>query len=254
MNTKLKGKVAAITGGNSGIGLAAAKEYALQGAKVAIFARSQEKADQAITAIDNGAIGFVGDVTDLPSIEAFYKGVGEKFGKIDIVFANAGIADRGIIEEVDEAVFDKMINVNFKGVFFTIKYVLPHLRKNASVVLVGSCVDEMGMEGLSVYSATKAAVRSLARSFTPELKKLGARINVLSPGPVITDIEKKAGFSIEEVESHRKMIENKLPVGRMGQPEEMAKVALFLASDDSSFMYGSEVQVDGGMNQTRWQG
>lgn len=252
MSKKLEGKVAAITGGNSGIGLASAMEFAAQGAKVAILARNQEKIVEATAAIGNGTIGFVGDVTDLPSIEAFYKGVQSEFGKIDIVFANAGIADRGMLEEVDEIAFDRMIDVNFKGAFFTIKYALPHLNEGSSLIITSSCLDEMGMAGLSAYSASKAAVRSLARSFTPELKKYGARINVLSPGPVATDIERKTGYSDEDVEAMHVFVGGKLPAGRMGQVEEMAAVALFLASDDSSFMYGSEIQADGGMNQTRW--
>lgn len=252
MTKTLGGKVAAITGGNSGIGLASVKEFAAQGAKVAVLARSQEKIDKAVAEIGNGAIGFIGDVADLPSIEAFYKGVEENFGKIDIVFANAGIADRGVIEEVDEAAFDRVVNINFKGVFFTVKYALPHLNEGASLILTSSCLDEMGMAGLSAYSATKAAIRSLARSLTPELKKYGARINVLSPGPVATDIERKVGYTDDDVEAYHEFVGGKLPAGRMGQTEEMAAVALFLASNDSSFMYGSEIQADGGMNQTRW--
>ena len=253
MGTKLEGKVAVVTGGTSGIGLTSAKEFARQGAKVAILARDKEKADNAITNIGKGTIAFIGDVSDLPSIKAFYKDVSEKFGKIDIVFANAGISTPAPIEEVEEEAFDREVNINFKGVFFTVKYVLPHLNKGASVVLTSSCLDEMGMANLSVYSATKAAVRSLARSLTPELKKYDARINVLSPGPVITDIEKKAGASEEQVKIHRDMFAERLAAGRMGKVEEMAAVAVFLASDDSSFMYGAEIQADGGMNQTRWK-
>lgn len=252
MNGRLSGKVAAITGGNAGIGLATAKEFVKQGAKVAILARNQEKIDQAVAEIGNGAIGFVGDVTDLPSLKDFYAEVAKEFGKVDIVFANAGIADRGFLEEEDEASFDRMVNVNFKGVYFTVQYALPYLNEGASVVLTSSCLDEMGMAGLSVYSATKAAVRSLARSLTPELKKYGARINVLSPGPVTTEIERKAGVPDEEVDAYQGSIGGMLAAGRMGKVEEMAPVALFLASDDSSFMYGAEVQADGGMNQTRW--
>jgi NAD(P)-dependent dehydrogenase (short-subunit alcohol dehydrogenase family) len=252
MKERLKYKVVAVTGGNSGIGLASAKEFAAQGAKVAILARTQEKIDKAVAEIGNGAVGFVGDVANLPSIGAFYEGVKEKLGKIDVVFANAGIANRGFIEEVDEAAFDLMVNVNFKGVFFTVKYVLPHLNEGASIILTSSCLDEMGMAGLSAYSATKAAIRSLGRSLTPELKKYGARINVLSPGPVATDIERKVGYSDDDVEAYHEFVGGKLPAGRMGKSEEMASVALFLASEDSSFMYGAEIQADGGMNQTRW--
>jgi NAD(P)-dependent dehydrogenase (short-subunit alcohol dehydrogenase family) len=252
MKGRLEGKIVAITGGNSGIGLASAQLFARQGAKVALLARSQEKIDKAVAEIGHGAIGFVGDVFSLPSIEAFYQGVAEKWGKIDVVFANAGIADRTVFEEVDEAAFDKIVSVNLKGAYFSVKYAAPHLNEGSSVILTSSCLDEMGMGGLSVYAATKAAVRSLARSFTPDLKKYGARINVLSPGPVATDIEKKAGFSAEDYDAYSGSIGGMLAAGRMGHVDEMATVALFLASDDSSFMYGAEIQADGGMNQTRW--
>lgn len=254
MTNKLEGKVAAITGGNTGIGLETAKLFAAQGAKVAILARSQQKLDDALAEIGFGAIGFVGDVRDVSSLEAFFGNVDKNLGKVDVLFANAGLSNPAPLEETDEALFDLHSDVNFKGAFFTVKSVLPHLNEGASVVLTSSCLDEMGIAGLSVYSATKAAVRSLARSFTPELKKYGARINVLSPGPIITDIEKKAGASDQEIEGFRSMFADKLAAGRMGNVAEMASVALFLASDDSSFMYGAEIQADGGMNQTRWAG
>ncbi len=252
MRGRLEGKMAAITGGTSGIGVASAKAFVEEGARVALLARSQEKLDQAIAEIGNNAIGFIGDVADLASVERFFDSVAKRFGKIDVVFANAGIADRPPIEEVDEAMFDNITNVNFKGVFFSIKYALPHLNQGSSLILTSSCLDEMGVATLSVYSATKAAVRSLARSLTPELKKYGARINVLSPGPVATDIEKKTGVSDEEYDSYTSWMSSKLAAGHMGRVEEMAPVAVFLASDESSFMYGSEIQADGGMNQTRW--
>jgi len=250
---KLEGKVAAITGGTSGIGLESAKLFAEQGAKVALLARSQEKLDAAISEVGHGAIGFIGDVIDLPSLKDFFKGVESELGKIDVLFANAGVTGFKMMEDVDEENFDHTVNVNFKGAYFTVKYSSPHLNEGSSIVLTASCLDEMGAAGLSVYSATKAAVRSLARTFTHELKKYGARINVLSPGPVATDIERKAGFSDEDVKNQHEYVSKALPVGRMGEVKEMASVALFLASDDSSFMYGSEIQADGGMNQTRWQ-
>lgn len=252
MGERLKDRVTVVTGGTSGIGLASAKEFVRQGAKVAILARSQEKADKVVAEIGEGAIAFVGDVSDLPSLEAFYCNVAEKLGKIDVVFANAGVADRTVFEDVDEAAFDKVVSVNFKGAYFSVKYAAPYLNEGSSVILTSSCLDEMGMAGLSVYAATKAAVRSLARSFTPDLKKYGARINVLSPGPVATDIEKKAGFSKQDYDTYSGSVGGMLAAGRMGHVDEMATVALFLASDDSSFMYGAEVQADGGMNQTRW--
>jgi len=252
MTKKLEGKVAAITGGNTGICLETAKLFAAQGAKVAILARSQTKLDAALAEIGTDAIGFIGDVRDLPSLEAFFASVDKSLGKVDVLFAKAGVSIPAPLEEADEAFFDLVSDVNFKGAFFTVKSALGHLNEGASVILTSSCQDEMGMAGLSVYSATKAAVRYLARSFTHELKQYGARINVLSPGPVITDIKKKAGASNEEVNAYRSMFADKLAAGRMGRVEEMASVALFLASEDSSFMYGDEIQADGGMNQTRW--
>jgi NAD(P)-dependent dehydrogenase (short-subunit alcohol dehydrogenase family) len=252
MKRRLEGKVAVITGGNAGIGLASAKEFVNQGAKVAILARSQDKLDKALADIGKDAVGFLGDVADLASLKAFYEEVAGHFGKIDIVFANAGIADRGFLEEVDEEHFDRMVDVNFKGAFFTVQYALPYLREGASIVLTSSCLDEMGMASVPIYSATKAAVRSLARSLTPSLNKLGVRINVLSPGPVTTEIEKKSGVPVEEVEAYQNSIGSMLAAGRMGHVDEMAAVAVFMASDESSFMYGSEIQADGGMNQTRW--
>ena len=252
MTKRLEGKNVAITGGTSGIGLASAKAFVAEGAMVSLLARSQTKLDEAIAEIGTNAIGFIGDVTDLPSVEAFYKNTADQLGKIDVVFANAGVADRPPIEEVDEAIFDKITDINFKGAFFSIKYALPHLNQGASMILTSSCLNEMGVATLSVYSATKAAVRSLARSLTPELNKYGARINVLTPGPVATDIEKKLGLSDDEYDDYAKWMSEKLIPGRLGRVEEMASVAVFLASDESSFMYGAEIQADGGMNQTRW--
>lgn len=253
MNDRLKGKTAVITGGNSGIGLATAKEFALQGAQIVLLARSQEKLDQAISQIGHGAMGYIGDVNDLVSIKSLYDNAAQKFGKIDIVFASAGMVAPTMLDDTDDEMFSKISDVNFKGAFFSVKYALPYLSKGASVVLVSSCLDEMGMEGISVYNATKAAVRSLARSFTPELIKVGARVNVLSPGPIETPIHVNRGLSEEEAAEVWQMFAGKLPAGRVGRSEEMAKVALFLASDDSSFMFGSEIQADGGMNQVRWE-
>ncbi len=249
---KLKNKVAVITGGNSGIGLATAKEFAEQGAKVVILVRSQQKLDAALAHIGHNAQGYIGDVTDLPSLESMFKGVAKQHGKIDVVMASAGIFQGTLLENTDDNLFSQVSDINFKGTFFTVKYAQPYLNDGASVILVASCLNEMGMEGASVYNATKAAVRSLARSFTPELKKINARINVLSPGPVETPIQENSGLSADESDQVWKMFAEKLPAGRVGQPKEMATTALFLASSDSSFMYGSEIQADGGMNQVRW--
>ncbi len=253
MSNRLKNKVAVITGGNSGIGLATAKEFASQGARVVLLARSQEKLDKAVKEIGQNATGYIGDVADLNSLESFYNNVAKDIGKIDIIFASAGVVGPTLLEDTDNETFSQISDVNFKGTFFTVKYAVPHLNEGASVVLVSSCLDEMGMEGVSVYNATKAAVRSLARSFTPELKKVGARVNVLSPGPIETPIHTNRGLSEEEAAEVWDMFASKIPAGRVGTSKEMAKTALFLASDDSSFMFGSEIQADGGMNQVRWE-
>lgn len=252
MSKRLENKVAVITGGNSGIGLATAKEFTSQGAQVVLLARSQEKLDKAIEEIGANATGYIGDVTDLNSLKNLFKNVAEDFGKVDIVFASAGVFAATMLDGTDEAQFMQLADINFKGVFFTVKYALPHLNKGASIILVSSCLNEMGMEGASVYNATKAAVRSLARSFTPELVKVGARVNVLSPGPIETPIQTNSGLSEAEASEVWKMFADKLPAGRVGNPTEMAKTALFLASDDSSYLFGSEIQADGGMNQVRW--
>jgi len=252
MNNKLRNKVAVITGGTSGIGLSTAKEFASQGAQVVLLARSQGKLDKAIIDIGYNATGYIGDIGDLNSLASFYSNIATEIGKIDIVFASAGVVAPTMLEDTDEELFSQISDVNFKGTFFTVKYAAPHLKEGASVVIVSSCLGEMGMEGTSVYNATKAAVRSLARSFTPELIKIGARINVLSPGPIETPIHINRGLSEEEADDVWNMFASKLPAGRVGTSKEMAKTALFLASDDSSFMMGSEIQADGGMNQVRW--
>ncbi|QDU32494.1 Glucose 1-dehydrogenase 1 [Poriferisphaera corsica] len=251
MPKRLDGKIAFLTGGNSGIGLATAKEFAKQGATVVILARSQEKADRALAEIGGESEAVIGDVTDLGSLEIAYSMIREKYGRLDIVFANAGIVPTTPLGEVSVSDFDQMSDVNFKGTFFTVQYAFPLLTNNASVILVSSCLDEMGAENYSLYNATKAAIRSLARSLTPDLARKGARINVLSPGPIDTPVLENSGMSDEQIHTHKQAFANVLAAGRVGEPEEMAKTALFMASDDSSFMFGSEIQADGGMNQMR---
>ncbi|QQE10492.1 SDR family oxidoreductase [Planctomycetota bacterium] len=250
-NKRLDGKIAFLTGGNSGIGLATAKEFAEQGATVVILARSQEKANKALSEIGGDSEAVIGDVTDLGSLEEAYSMIRDKYGKLDVVFANAGIVPATPLGEVSVSDFDRMSDVNFKGTFFTVQYAFPLLTKGASVILVSSCLDEMGTESYSLYNATKAAIRSLARSLTPDLARKGARINVLSPGPIDTPVLENSGMSGEQIEKHNQAFADILAAGRVGRPEEMAKTALFLASDDSTFMFGSEVQADGGMNQMR---
>lgn len=252
MTQRLADKIAFITGGNSGIGLASAKEFAVQGATVAILARTQEKADQALAEIGGNAAAFIGDVSDLASLQAAYGGIKDKYGRLDIVMASAGIAPPSPFANAGTDHFDTIFDVNVKGSFYTVQYAVPLLAKGSSVILVSSSLSEMGMAGFSVYNASKAAIRSFARSLSPELVHLGARINVLSPGPIKTNVLEKAGLTDEEIVAQHAVFDKVLAAGRAGEPEEMAKAALFLASDDSSYLYGADLQADGGMNQTRW--
>lgn len=252
MHQRLANKIVFITGGNSGIGLASAKEFAAHGATIAILARTQEKADQAIADIGDDTAAFIGDVADLASLKAAYNGIKEKYGRLDIVMASAGIAPPKPFADADVEHFDAIFDVNVKGSFYTVQYALPLLTKGSSVILVSSSLSEMGMAGFSVYNASKAAIRSFARSLSPELVQLGARINVLSPGPIKTSVLEKAGFTDEQITAQYTVFDKTLAAGRAGEPEEMAKAALFLASDDSSYFYGADLQADGGMNQTRW--
>ena len=252
MTQRLANKIAFITGGNSGIGLASAKEFAAQGASVIILARTQAKADKALAEIGENAAAFIGDVSDLESLKAAYRGIKEKYGRLDIVLANAGIAPPSSFADADVEHFDSIFDVNVKGSYYTVQYALPLLAKGSSVILVSSSLSEMGMAGFSVYNASKAAIRSFARSLSLELVHLGARINVLSPGPIRTDVLEKAGLTAEQITAQHGVFEKVLVAGRAGEPEEMAKAALFLASDDSSYLYGADLQADGGMNQTRW--
>ena len=249
MTQKLTNKVAFITGGNSGIGLASAQEFAAQGATVIILARSQEKADKALTEIEGNASAVMGDVSDLSSLQAAFATIQEKYGRLDILMTSAGIVPTSVLGETEESTFDQIFNVNVKGTFFAVQYALPLLSKGASVILVSSCLHEMGTQDHALYNATKASIRSLARSLTHDLAPKGARINVLSPGPIHTPVLENSGMTTEEIEERHALFGEMLAAGRVGQPEEMAKAALFLASDDSSFMYGADLQADGGMNQ-----
>ncbi len=242
---KLKGKVAVITGGNSGIGLATAQEFKAQGAEVVIFGRTQKTREDAVHTIGNGTLAVQGDVTQLADLDRLYQQTVERFGKVDILVVNAGIAKPTPIEQLDEAAFDQMSNTNFKGAFFTVQRALPHFNDGASIILVTGYNNQKGIPGYSVNSATKAALRSLARTFSAELLHRGIRVNALSPGAIETPIFGKLGLSKEILES----IPETIPIRRIGTAEEMAKAALFLASKDSSYVVGAELVADGGRSQ-----
>jgi NAD(P)-dependent dehydrogenase (short-subunit alcohol dehydrogenase family) len=247
---KLDGKVAVITGGSSGIGLATAQRFVDEGAHVFITGRRQKELDEAVKQIVRNATGVQGDVSNLNDVDQLYDKVKELKGRIDVLFANAGIMDLFTLETVSEAYFDKTFGVNVKGIFFTVQKSLPLFNEGGSIVLTGSVAGSMGAEGLSVYGATKAAVRSLARSFTVELKNRKIRVNVVSPGRIDTPAGSAAISGLQVGEDQVKVgAVDSIPLGRMGIPDEVAKAVLFLASDDSSFITGIELFVDGGRAQ-----
>ncbi len=248
---KLKDKVAVITGGNSGIGIATAREFAANGARLAIFGRNRETLERAQDGLGGDTLAVQGDVRNLRDLDALFAAVAGRFGKIDVLVANAGIAKFAPVEALSETLFDEVCGVNFKGLFFTVQKALPQLRDGASVILVGAAdADKQGRVGTSVYTATKAAVRALARSFSVELLQRRIRVNVLSPGmtdtPIITREGGMPGASPEEIAA---LITRLIPLKRRGTPEEMAKAMLFLASSDSAYFVGTELAPDGGLTQ-----
>lgn len=247
---RLEGKVAVITGGSSGIGLATAQKFVEEGAYVFVTGRRQSELNKAVKQIGKNVTGVQGDVSNLADLDRLYDTVKEQKGRIDILFANAGIMDLLPLETVSETYFDKTFSVNVKGVFFTVQKSLPLVNNGGSIVLTGSVAGSKGMSGLSVYGATKAAVRSLARSFTAELKNRKIRVNVISPGRIDTPAASAAISGLQASEEQAKIgVLDSIPLGRMGSPDEVANAVLFLASDDTSFITGIELFVDGGRAQ-----
>jgi NAD(P)-dependent dehydrogenase (short-subunit alcohol dehydrogenase family) len=246
---RLDGKTAVITGGNSGIGLAAAKRFVAEGADVFITGRRQEELDKAVQAIGAGVTAVQGDVANLDDLDRLFATVRAKKGRIDILFANAGLGAMAPIGAITEASFDLVFDVNVKGTLFTVQKALPLMQAGGSIILTGSTTGSMGSPAFSVYSATKAAIRNFARCWTVDLKTTGIRVNVLSPGPTATPGLLNGLARSGHQDALIAGLIAQTPLGRMGKAEETAAVALFLASDDSSFMTGSEVFVDGGMAQ-----
>ncbi|WP_288875795.1 SDR family oxidoreductase [uncultured Kosakonia sp.] len=247
--SRLTGKTALITGGSTGIGLASAIRFAAEGARVYIAGRRQAEIDKAIAKIGHGATGIRCDVSSLADLDHLYAQIKSEAGQLDILFANAGLGTFAPLGEISEADFDHMFGVNVKGTLFTVQKALPLMRAGGSIILTGSTTGSMGTPAFSIYSATKAAIRNFARSWALDLKGTGIRINVLSPGgtetPGLLDLFGASGQS----EALLAGLAAQTPLGRIGRPEETAAMALFLASDESSFMTGSEVFVDGGMAQ-----
>jgi len=246
---KLKEKVAVITGGSSGIGLATAKEFIANGAKVVIFGRSRQALDEATKELGVMSYGIQGDVNKLSDLERLYTETKSKFGGIDIVFVNVGQGKLAPIADTAETFFDEMISVNFKGAYFSLQKAIAHLNPKASVIITTSWLHEIGFSGSSLLSASKAALRSVVRVASAELSAKGIRVNAVSPGPIGTPFWGKIGLPDDILKGAAEVITNQVALKRFGQPEEVAKAVLFLASDDASYITGHEIAVDGGINQ-----
>ncbi|MBN8230901.1 SDR family oxidoreductase [Corallococcus macrosporus] len=246
---RLDGKVAVITGGTTGIGFASAKRFAQEGAKVFLTGRRQAEVDRAVKEIGHGAVGVRGDVSVMADLDGLYARVKAEAGHIDVVFANAGGGEFAALGSITEAHFDQTFNVNVKGMLFTVQKALPLLKDGGSVILTGSTAGSDGSAAFSVYAATKAAVRSFARTWATDLKGRRIRVNTLSPGPIDTPGLNGLVADAAGAKQIKDYLTSLIPLGRMGQPDEVAKAALFLASDDSSFVNGAELFVDGGAGQ-----
>jgi NAD(P)-dependent dehydrogenase (short-subunit alcohol dehydrogenase family) len=249
MSNTFAKKVAVVTGGNSGIGLATAHRFAEEGAHVFITGRRQGELDIAAKQIGANVTAVQGDVSNLADLDRLYATVKREKGRIDILFANAGGGDLVPLGAITEEQFDKTFSTNVKGLLFTVQKALPLFQDGGSIILNASIAASKGLEAMSVYSATKAAIRSFARSWTVDLKHRKIRVNAISPGPIDTPGLNNLGLTGAQVEEFKTSMVGAVPLGRMGSPDEVAKAALFLASDASSYVTGIELFVDGGMAQ-----
>src|SRR5579862_1634580 len=246
---KLAGKIAVITGGNSGIGLATAKRFVEEGAHVVITGRREKELKAAAALIGKNVTTVIGDVTRLEDLDRLYAVVKEKHGHIDVLFANAGWGEIAPLETATEAHFDKTFDLNVKGTFFAVQKALLLFKDGGSIILNSSVANVRGDPGFSTYAASKAAVRCFARGWTVELKNRKIRVNSMSPGPIETAALEKAGLSAEQVKQVATQFASEVPLGRRGKPEEVAAAVVFLASDESSYITGIDLAVDGGMAQ-----
>lgn len=246
---KLEGKIGLVTGGNSGIGLATAKQFVREGAYVFITGRRKPELDAAVKEIGRNVTAVQGDVSNLADLDRLFDQIKREKGKLDIVFANAGVARYAALGAITEEFFDSIFNTNVKGLLFTVQKALPLLPDGASIILNASIVGSKGLPSNSVYSATKAAVRSFARTWTTDLKARRIRVNAVSPGLIDTPGARELLASSEIGEKRKKMIAETVPLGRFGTPDETARALVFLASDDSSYVTGAELFVDGGFAQ-----
>jgi NAD(P)-dependent dehydrogenase (short-subunit alcohol dehydrogenase family) len=245
---RLAGKIAVVTGGNSGIGLASAQRFAAEGAFVYITGRRQDELDAAVKAIGFEVAAVRGDIASLEDLDALYERVRAEKGRVDILFANAGLGEFKPLGEITEQHYDQTFDVNVKGTLFTVQKALPLMKNGGSIILTGSTAGSTGAPAFSVYGATKAAIRSFARNWILDLKGSGIRVNILSPGPTATP----GAYGLvpaSERDQFSQLLQSGVPLGRIGQPEEIAAAALFLASDESSFVNGIELFVDGGAAQ-----
>jgi len=246
---KLEGKIALVTGGNGGIGLATAKQFVIEGAYVFVTGRRELELAAAVKEIGRNATGVQGDVSNLGDLDRLFAQIKREKGKLDILFANAGVAKYASIGEITEELYDSIFNINVKGVLFTAQKALPLLPDGASIIMNASIVGSKGLPQNSVYSATKAALRSFARTWTTDLKDRRIRVNAVSPGAIETPGLNNLLASSEAGEQRLKMISSSVPLGRLGTPDEIAKAVVFLASDDSSYVTGVELFVDSGFAQ-----
>ena len=246
---RLEGKVAVVTGGNSGIGLATAKRFLEEGARVAISGRSQKTLDEAGKELGKDVLVVQADVSKLADADKLFSAVEKKFGKIDILFANAGVAKFIPMSATSEENYDEQFDINTKGAYFTIQKAVPHLNDGASIILNTSVVSHKGIANGTVYAATKAALRSFTRSVAVELVGRKIRVNAVAPGPIETPIFERTGLSKEQLEGFSTQIRSENPMKRFGKPEEVAAAVAFLASSDASYITGIELGVDGGSGQ-----
>lgn len=247
MSKSLDGKVALVTGGNSGIGLATAQLFLQEGARVAISGRDRQTLDFAQETLGPDALVAQMDVSNLAQLDSLFEAIDKRYGRLDIVFANAGVATPCPLEQMSEERFDTIFDINVKGTYFTVQKSLRYLRSGAKIILNASIAQYTGVPGFSAYGASKAAVRALARNFAGELASRGIRVNVVSPGPIATPIWGRIkGASVLDSETERRFA-SRVPMDRMGAPEEVAQTVLFLASDASSYITGCEILVDGGV-------
>ena len=244
--SRLKNKVAVITGGNSGIGFGIALEFKNEGAKGVIVGRNQETLDSSVAQLGDNFIAIKADVTNLADLERVFKGTSEKFGKIDVIVANAGGGTIGTVATLGEADYDQSMDLNLKSVYFTVQKALPYMNDGGSIILIGSNAAHRAYSSFTLYGAAKAAVIYLAKGFSSDLLDRKIRANVITPGTTDTPAFDKF-VPVEQIEAVKNHYASVMPIGRIGQPSEIGKTAVFLASDDSSFMLGTEILVDGGM-------